>query len=230
MGELFKFHLRRCENDQQCPSGQICQSDDSYRVVGSVQVTPFQHQGMQHMIVANFWDGLTSHVGSAMFRYDINFTGVNPMHSDSSGAVRSLRFVQLVPTRGARRWTHLKILDKSVLLVASFTGPSSAFLLEDAPDMPINVSRSCPVGPAGISSLATFTSGLSTYVVLSALTDGSGGMADSLLLRVGLAHNMSHSDFGGARLQPHDHKFQGPGKHPSLHRWCKRSRPKEHMM
>jgi len=214
MGELFKFHLRRCENDQQCPSGQICQSDDSYRVVGSVQVTPFQHQGMQHMIVANFWDGLTSHVGSAMFRYYINFTGVNPMHSDSSGAVRSLRFVQLVPTRGARRWTHLKILDKSVLLVASFTGPSSAFLLEDAPDMPINVSRSCPVGPAGISSLATFTSGLSTYVVLSALTDGSGGMADSLLLRVGLAHNMSHSDFGGARLQPHDHKFQGPGKHP----------------
>ena len=64
--ELLKHHLRRCEHDGQCPGHQTCQSDDGYRVVGSAQVTPFQHLGDQLMIIANFWDGLTSHVGLSL--------------------------------------------------------------------------------------------------------------------------------------------------------------------
>jgi hypothetical protein len=94
--ELLKWHLRRCQSDDQCPGDQVCESDDSYRIVGAVSVTPFHHLGVQHMIVANFWDGLTSHVGSAIYRYDVNFTGAQ----NAGSALRSLQFVQIIPTKG----------------------------------------------------------------------------------------------------------------------------------
>ena len=208
--ELLKWHLRRCQSDDQCPGDQVCESDDSYRIVGAVSVTPFHHLGVQHMIVANFWDGLTSHVGSAIYRYDVNFTGAQ----NAGSALRSLQFVQIIPTKGARKWAHVLVCNEPVLVVASFSGPSSAFLLENSADMAVNTLRGSPIGQAGVSSMVTFTAGSGTYVVFAALTDGAAGHADSHILRLGLAHNHSHSDFGDGLLEPHDPKFRGIALHP----------------
>eukprot|EP00961_Rhodomonas_salina_P255969 3459378-Rhodomonas_salina.1 len=81
-----------CEMDGQCP-GSSCTSLNSFRVLGASSFTHFS-VGMEHyLIVANFWDGRETNVGSALFQIvgasgDFNATGNETTFFDG------VRFVQ----------------------------------------------------------------------------------------------------------------------------------------
>ncbi|KAJ1482914.1 hypothetical protein T484DRAFT_1802527, partial [Baffinella frigidus] len=191
--QLFQAAPHLCDRGYACGGGAtpVCSppATERYAIKGAASATHLPGAGGGHMLVANYWDGASGYVESALVR------------------VGTWEVLQTVLVRGARKWLHV---------AAAFGGPTLAFLLSSTtPDPVIDTAAPGVLATAWASSAAAFEGDDgATYMTLAVFSDGASASngADSVIYRLGMSINTTHATFTpGGGLIPHASSGEGGG-------------------
>lgn len=101
-------------NDDGCSGHGACIVPNRFLSLGVSSYTHLVDGNSNHFILsANFWDGSTTAVNSAVFAFDSASTQVT--------------MVQEIPTYGARKWAVANVSGQPCVIVANYDGPVTIF-------------------------------------------------------------------------------------------------------